>query len=654
MKIDIEKFKADAHFNILHWEFGSLLVRRGKIAEGDPDRDAMILLAAKCLQAVEQGHSCLDLRKWRDLPTDLEDAPLPSPLAPEEWSAIAEKHPDIVGDADGAGPGNCLPLLFDRKHLLVYLNKYHRAEKEIADRLHHYVGLGMLDRQVDENDVREINTLFQKKPASGIDDDPQQAAVLMALTHPFSILTGGPGTGKTTVLATILALELNSDPQLRIGLAAPTGKAAMQMLDSLNEELSLHLVDAKLKPGVRDRLRALTSSTIHRMLGIGRGNAKPRFDEDNPLPYDLIVIDECSMIPLHLMHRLCKAIPKSCRLLLVGDQNQLAAVEAGCLLGDFCSRSKLLEPRAGVRPYKNYITRLVENHRSDANPDLKNFILKINTTTGVNGDISAKMRDEIDRLYSGVNPDFRACEVILEGNKKERIEALTTRLEKEVGAMLSAAVLPKRFGEFFGAEKTRGVVCSLENWKKLRCGGDENDVFGLALAHFYVESFRIMCGIHDGPFGEINLNRMMGKITGKKTGDDGFPIIVLKNDPALHLYNGDIGICWGGKVYFPKWVLNGTDLGFDCSKSCNILQLPPYDAAYAMTIHKSQGSGFDNVIMSLPEKANSVLCRELIYTGISRTKRKFLLWSPKELFCQTIDRECERWSGMPFRLEDAP
>lgn len=649
MKIDIGKFKADANFNILHWEFGSFLARRGGVAEADPDRDAVILLAAKCLQAVEQGHSCLDLRKWRELPTDLEDAPLPSPLTPEEWCGVMERFPDIVGRTDDAGAEKCSPLLFDRKHLLVYLNKYYRAERDVANCLRHYLELGMLVRNVDDRDIHEINTLFKDQP-HGVDDDPQQAAVAMALTHRFSILTGGPGTGKTTVLATILAMELNFDPRLRIGLAAPTGKASMQMLDSLNEELSLHLVDAKLKPGVRDKLRALTSSTIHRMLGIGLGNAKPRFNETNPLPYDLIVVDECSMIPLRLMHQLCRAIPEGCRLLLVGDQNQLAAVEAGCLLGDFCSRCRLLATTAGKPSYRDYITRLTENHRA-ANPDLRNFIRKINATTGVQGNVSAGMANEINLLYSGKNPDFRACEVVLEGNKKERTEALRIRLEKEVEGMLSSGTLPKRFGIFFGAEKTGDLKPSLENWRNLRCRDDENDIFHLALAHYYVESFRIICGIHDGAFGEINLNRLMGQITGKKRGDDGFPIIIQKNDNGLRLYNGDIGICWGDKVYFPKWVRKGTDIIFDHSKCYNILQLPPYEAAYAMTIHKSQGSGFDNVIMSLPDQANSVLCRELIYTGISRTKLRFLLWSPRKLFCETIDRECNRWSGMPYRLE---
>ena len=652
MSIDIKKFEAGAGFNVLHWEFGRFLVRRGNVAENDPDRDAIVLLAAKCLQAVEQGHSCLDLQKWYELPSDLEDAPLPSPLTLEEWRGIVGKYPGIVGKIDDAEAEKCTPLLFDEAHHLIYLNKYCRAEKEIAARLRDYIARGKRALKVNEQvlyeQIHAINELFKDKSVKA-DADPQQAAVAMALTHHFSILTGGPGTGKTTVLATILAMELNFDLRLRIGLAAPTGKASMQMLDSLNEELSLHLVKERLNTGVEDKLRALTSSTIHRMLGIGL-DAKPRFDETNPLPYDLIVVDESSMISLRLMHQLCRAIPEGCRLLLVGDQNQLAAVEAGCLLGDFCSRCTLPATAAGGP----YITRLVENHRSGIE-DLKKFLLKINAAAGKPGSVSAKMQAEIDALYDGGNPAFRACEVVLDGNKRERTEALEGLLKTEVETMLSAGKLPAQFQKFFGAEKTGAIKPSLGHWRSLRCSGDEkdeNNVFALALAHYYVESFRIICGIHDGPFGEISLNRLMSRITGKKKGDDGFPIIVSKNDGVLHLYNGDIGICWGGKVYFPKWVRKGNDLSFDCSRSYNILQLPPHDAAYAMTIHKSQGSGFDNVIMSLPERPNSVLCRELIYTGISRTKRRFLLWSPEELFRATIDRECVRWSGMPFRLQE--
>lgn len=653
MSIEFEKFQADPHFNILHWEFGAFLVRRAQVEAGDPDHDAIVLLAAKCLQSVEQGHSCLDLQKWRDLPTGLEDAEPNSPLTCDEWCGVVRRHPDIVGVIAADGSVDSSPLIFDEAHKLIYLNKYYRAEMEIAGRLRHYVGSGARNLAWSEEElckrIHEINTLFNDKD-KGVDDDPQQAAVAMALTHRFSILTGGPGTGKTTVLATILALELILEPRLRIGLAAPTGKAAMQMLDSLNEELSTHLVKTILPEETEKRLRALTSSTIHKMLGIGLGNTRPRFNETNPLPYDLIVVDESSMISLNLMRQLFRAIPESCRLLLVGDQNQLAAVEAGCLLGDFCSRSPLLEARSEERPYRNCITRLIENHRSDANPKLKDFIGKINETTGVAGDVSAQMKDEIDALYGGGDPVFRACEITLNGNKKERNDTLTELLKEEVRNMLSFGRLPGRFEAFFGAEKTSGVELSLENWRELSSGGD--DEFGLALAHHYVESFRIICGIHDGPFGEINLNRLMSRVTGKKLGDDGFPIIVLRNDYVLHLNNGDIGICWGGKVYFPRWKREGNALKFDAGKYYDLLQLPPHDAAYAMTIHKSQGSGFDNVIMALPESENSVLCRELIYTGISRTKKRFLLWSPRKLFCNSIDRECSRWSGMPYLLQN--
>ena len=648
MTIDIKTFEADARFDLLHWEFGNFLVRRGKVPADDAD--AVELLGAKCMHAVEQGHSCLDLQKWRDLPTDLEDAQLPSPLTPDEWRAVVDKYPDIVGKIGDGNAEKCAPLLFDAAHELIYLNKYYRAEMYIANRLRDYVKAGMHDETVDDNEIHGINNLFQGKD---FHDDPQQMAVAMALTHDFSILTGGPGTGKTTVLATILAMELKRDPQLRIGLAAPSGKAAMQMLDSLNEELSQHLVKKELTEEVENKLRALTSSTIHRMLGIGLNNAKPRFDENNPLPYDLIVIDECSMVSLRLMHQLCRAIPDGCRLLLIGDQNQLAAVEAGCLLGDFCSRGTLLDPASDKPSYRDHITRLTENHRSGID-GLKNFIKKINETAGNSGKVSASMDDEIKALYSGGNPNFRACGAPLKGNNnKERLADLEKRLEDAVKSMLSGGTLPPRFEDFFGKEKVANLRLSLENWRSLRHSSDEkDDIFRLALAHHYVESFRIICGIHEGLFGEINLNRLMSKVTGKKTGDDGFPVIIQKNDAKLGLNNGDVGICWGGRVYFPKWVRDqGDALIFDRSRSFNLLQLPEHGAAYAMTIHKSQGSGFDNVIMSLPEKANSVLCRELLYTGISRTKKKFLLWSPEDIFRATLDRECGRWSGMPYRLQ---
>lgn len=648
MTIDIEKYKAESDIHFLHWEFGEFLVRQGNVPENF--RDAVTLLGAKCLQAVERGHSCLDLRKWYE--EEQEKAQLLPSL--DQWEKIAAASPLLIGRCKCPEESAAItPLLFDGK--LFYLHKYYKAEKEIASFLRNRLTLRKLtmSQKVLYQQIHEINTLFKSK-AEDAANDPQQQAAAMALTHNFSILTGGPGTGKTTVLATILALELNLDPMIRIGLAAPTGKAAVQILDSLHEELSSHLVPEKLKAGVAEKLRALSCSTIHKLLGISPWSPQGFFNESNPLPYDLVVIDESSMVSLRLMQQLCRAIAPDCRLLLIGDQNQLAAVDAGCLLGDFCSRCRLFENSSGAAEEK-FITKLVENHRSDSNPALKEFIQEINLTTGVHSSVSEKLGGKIDMLYSCQDPHFRGVEVQLRGKKNEQQKQLEKLLAQETANMLKTSELPKRFESCFGSEKTTQIRLSLNHWRSLKHSEDdlEEDQFNLALAHFYTESFRIICGIHEGDFGEINLNRLMQQIFNKGIGDDGFPVIVLRNDPTLHLNNGDIGICWGGKVYFPKWQRNEfSQWKFKCRKVYNLNQLPPCAAAYAMTIHKSQGSGFDSVIMALPESENHVLCRELIYTGISRTKKNFLLWSPKELFCSTIDHESSRWSGISDFLNE--
>ena len=173
----------------------------------------------------------------------------------------------------------------------------------------------------------------------------------------------------------------------------------------------------------------------------------------------------------------------------------------------------------------------------------------------------------------------------------------------------------------------------------------------LALSWLYLESFRIICAVHEGMFGEKTFNGFMAEILDKKMGDNGIPVIILRNDKETNLYNGDVGIFWNRRVYFPKWELNpaGHKI-FNCRRSYEPHRLPEHTLAFAMTIHKSQGSGYDNVLMVLPDQDQRVISRELIYTGISRTKHCFELWGDRAIFEAAIDRPTCRWSGLPYLL----
>ena len=502
----------------------------------------------------------------------------------------------------------------------------------------------------------EIHGLSQLFADKNFEDDRQQQSVAMALTHRFAILTGGPGTGKTTTLASILVMELRRRPELDIALAAPTGKAAIQMKDSLNNELLNNLDGRQISEEIRGKLNSLPASTLHRLLGMTGDGSAPRYDHANPLPYDLVVVDEASMVSLKMMEQLFDALSPTCRLLLIGDQNQLASVEAGSVLGDFCSRCAVLNPQNLQEPSQGYVMRLLENHRlQQGNRALKDFLEGM---SGVNVDVSAEnMKPQTDVLYQGANPLFKAVNLQLPGTRKQQREALKAQLESTVDAMLRQIKLPDYFPYYFGDEETKDIKFSLKDWKALkRVPGDEllnanASQLPLALSWLYLESFRIICAVHDGLWGERSFNGLMAEILDKKMGDNGFPAIILRNDMETRLFNGDVGIFWNRRVFFPKWERNQAGHKvFNCSRCYLPHQLPDCTAAFAMTIHKSQGSGYDNVLMVLPDQDQRVVSRELIYTGISRTKHRFELWGDRAIFEAAMDRPTCRWSGLPYLL----
>ena len=650
-QIDLVPYKEDPSLPLLAWEFGEMLARRGAVpAEYVP---AVTLLGAKCLQSVDNGHSCLDLKDWPNTDAEkTEHVSDCSPVSSDEWVKLLGMIGGIASDKKDA----FTPLYFDREHHLLYLRKYYLAEQRIAEavlsRLEEKTGI-VFDDELKKR-IHGISRLYAGKP---FDDDLQQQAVAMALTNRFSILTGGPGTGKTTTLAAFLALVLTEEkgPNLRIALAAPTGKAAVQMKDSLADELRNNLQN--ISEETRERIRELPSSTLHRLLGIGADGAKPRFNRSNVLPYDLIVVDEVSMASLKLLDMLFDALSPECRVLLIGDQYQLASVESGSVLGDFCSRCRKLFLPADGSPDLRHITCLWENHRANIHA-LKEFLRKMNDGSDQTKKLTDELKNEIDELYDRKSPDFAACELSLPGESSRQREFLRGELEKQIDSMLKTMELPEDFEKYFGKKAVENIKFGLAEWRELKSAPNKDmstkeAQLPLALSCLYLNSFRVICAVHAGLFGERSINRMIADLLGKKNRTDGTPLIVLQNDSETGLYNGDTGIFWNGRIYFPEWKVNELlNLRiFTCSRSFLPDQMPETTFAYAMTIHKSQGSGYDNVLMILPDLDSRIITRELIYTGISRTKKHFMLWGKRNIFEAGIDRPTVRWSGLPYRFE---
>ncbi len=488
--IPLQDYRDHTEFHPVDWSFGDLLARHAD-TNGDDHQEAIALLGAMTLAAVRQEHSCLDLQAWRQRPRlDDDTSPLPSPFTPEEWLERLRQQPRIASE----DLNRRTPLVFVPDLKLVYLHKYRQYEKTIADFIRHRLPATACPPPLSPETVHGANDFFAN---SNLNDDPQQQAAALAVNRRFAIITGGPGTGKTTVLATILALELERNPDLRIGLAAPTGKAAARMTAAITEELAakrLHINDTTTAT-----MATLKAKTIHALIGASAPGRKPRFQHDNPLECDLAVIDEASMASLPLMARMMDALPQDGRLLLIGDKDQLTSVEAGSVLADLCINPEL----------QTHLVRLTKNHRSAANTALCSFVETI---------AAGEPTPDLTGLYSGQHPHFLATPLPTIGQGRSRHDALKQALTTALNDLL-----------------TDGF--SLEEWQRLP---------SLQRAFEYHENLKILAGLRDGPFGVINLNRLMAEILDLPLYANGAPVMVLANDYVTDLRNGDVGICWNG------------------------------------------------------------------------------------------------------------
>ena len=591
MKYDI--YKSSNEFIPLDWQFADMVVRR---CDGDDD---LRLLAAMALCAVRNSHSCLDLAAWSSRPAGYEDF-LPSPLSPEDWLPVAERHPSAISQ----NASSTAPLILDKEHKLLYLNRYRRYEESIANAIRSRTTASAtaapFPQQLVEN-IRATCRYFTKP----FEEDRQQQAVATAVTSDFTIITGGPGTGKTTVLTVILALELQRNPECRITLCAPTGKAAARMKESIARELaadgSLSIAD----DAVRQSLAALVPQTLHAVLGISPETGIAYRNRQNPLETELVVVDECSMSSLELVHQLLDALPPTARLILLGDQNQLASVESGVVFAELCDCDSL----------QPHVCRLIENHRSKTNQPLCDFVDQM--ILEGQEQLSDTMDGMLQKLYnSQAGNQFQTIRLHC-GPKPH--DALKLALKNLLETISTPSI-------------------DFHRW---------NSPKSVEEAFSYSLQFKILCAVREGDYGILTINSLMRDLLNMEAPyPDGLPLLVTQNDPVTGLRNGDVGVCFQGKVHFP--VADGPQP----FRAFAPVQLPPHEDAFAMTIHKSQGSDYPVVLMVLPSLDNPIMTRELVYTGITRTKKSFfLIAEPDDKILKTaILRKTQRWSGLKYLL----
>ncbi|WPP54621.1 exodeoxyribonuclease V subunit alpha [Acinetobacter pittii] len=531
------------------------------------------------IEASLQGDSCID-------------------ISSEQIAALGQ----LAISADQA-TSKVAPCVYDEQGLALY--RYWHLEQRLAEQICRLKQ--QLIQPVSCDDYLDLLT-----------DPHQQAALQMVARQSLSIITGGPGTGKTYTLARIIAVLSQAIPHIRVAMAAPTGKAAQRMQEALQNSFN----DPKLLESglVSEELRNQGTQTIHRLLGMGHSQT-PRFNQKQPLPYDVIVVDEASMLDLNLATLLFEAVPESCRIILLGDANQLASVDVGAVLADLQQIQALADNRVQLQTSRRFaegaligqVAKFIQaqSYQQDHVEVLQRFEVDI-----------VQVSELKSILLQTDMPDVVQLEYLPEGSLLD----LDNYYQK---LMLGF----------------QGYVQSLKNYLK-----EERSIEQVQNVVKAFDDYRILTAVRHGPFGLQQLNQyaqrwLQQQLSIVTAGGwyVGRPVMMTYNDYQLGISNGDIGLCFEHRtqpqqfeVYFPslnKWVAAN--------------RLPKsIQSAFALTIHKSQGSEFTHTAVVLDQAAKNLLSQELIYTAITRAKKVVSLLVHQEALLQAFTVRTTRKSGL--------
>ncbi len=564
---------------------------------------------------MQEGHICVH---EQDVQANLKDTPFEEAELKTPLSSLIK----FVA----TNQNQILPyVLFNQR---LYLQRYFNYETQILNRIKGFVA-SEKSSQVERLDALKTQAgLLEKLQADyrldALPDeekiDWQMVAVVQSVLHNFSIVTGGPGTGKTTTVAKILAVLLHLNPECRIALCAPTGKAAMRMAESLKN------TNLPIDDSIKTVLKNLSPNTIHRLLRYVPESINFKHNKSNPLPYDVVVVDEASMLDVALFAKLLEAVGDNTRLILLGDKNQLASVEAGSLFGDLCRAQD------------------------------SNLFFSAESVQDVNAFIPDKER-QLKPIHIGQS-DHPLFAHVVELQKSHRFSS-----GSGIGK-LSRAIIQNDEAALQEFIKTPYAGIGLIDHKDHN--GFETFIDGyadyikeadIAKALDKFNQLRVLCAVREGAQGLYSLNKAIETYLSKKNlinpNNDYYenrPIIITKNYPDLKLFNGDVGLV-------RKDNAGNMRAWFEDSNKNIRSVMPGYiahaETVFAMTIHKSQGSEYPKVMVVLPEASGGqLLTRELLYTAVTRAKESLILHCNAALMCSTCAQGVSRTSGIVERLKE--
>ena len=579
----------------------SLDVHLAQFAASMDDQPGIAIAVATALasRAVGQGDVCArldDCIAWAAAQPDLD-----CPADATQWRAALSEARAVSPESED----DSALLVLDASDR-IYLMRYFNHEQFVAQTLK-----AALSGESTHAEIAKLKEALDRLfPVNNTEPDWQRVAVAVAMRQRFCVISGGPGTGKTRTVARLLCLLQHfAEEPLRMALTAPTGKAAARLAQSIQRELpdlQTHLPEAAATVPAE-------ASTLHRLLGY-RSDGRFRHNASNPLALDLLLVDEASMLDLSMMARLLEAVAPTTRLILLGDRDQLASVEAGNVLGDICADHfdyasaelvaylRELEPLAAeqLKPTEHTVADGICLLRRSYRFDDKSSVGKVSRAINQGDWLST------EALLRAGHDDLEYFEADVQGHK-----AVSEKVLAHFRALLA-------------------------------CESPQ-------LALQQLSRFQLLCGLRKGTTGVQELNLQMVQLL-RRAGVisnaehfKGRPVMVVQNDYSQGLYNGDVGLLWPDEhgdlqVWF--------DDGQGGLRSVLPARLPEHESCFAMTIHKTQGSEFHEVCILLPEQVAPILSRQLLYTGVTRAREKVSICGPMPVVEHMVQASLQRQSGL--------